>query len=362
MRLLFTRFPLESRFGGAEVQILSLMKGLKDRGNAVHFLGSCRELLKITGDRGTELQIGPPPVTKWGAVSFLWRQFSMKRKLTSELEKLIADGPPLTAIFMVSLSEKLLLTRWAHTKGIRVIWIEHDSVGRWLTHNPWLPRLRRLSRIATTVCVSDLSAKLYMRLKWQVQDIAVIPNGISLERFLGMNEEPRAHNSRVNIGCVARLHAEKGLDLLIRSAKEIPEVSLTIIGTGPEKESLESLIGEDGDRMVIIPNVSNLSAFYVSTDVLVLPSRTNDPFGLVAGEAMMLGIPVIVTDQCGIAGYLEHDQNALVVKANSQRDLTEAIKRMLDATTRKQLSMEGKKTANRLFDVGRMVEAYELLV
>src|SRR3989344_9112693 len=166
MRILFTRFPLESHFGGAEVQTLSLMKGLKERGHEVSFLGSCEVLLKRTrelGMRNWELGIGPPPVTKWGAVSFLWRKRHMQRKLVHEVKQImLRDGSPEgnppqhdKIIFMLSFSEKLLLTKWAVAQGIKVFWIEHDSVGRWLTKNPWLPKLRKLSELVTTVVVSD---------------------------------------------------------------------------------------------------------------------------------------------------------------------------------------------------------------
>src|SRR3989338_938139 len=84
MRILFTRFPLESRFGGAEVQTLALMKGLRARGHDVEFLGSCDVLLREAASyqlSAISLESGPPPVTKWGAISFWWRQWGMKGKL-----------------------------------------------------------------------------------------------------------------------------------------------------------------------------------------------------------------------------------------------------------------------------------------
>ena len=64
MKILFTRFPLESAYGGAEVQTLSLMKGLRDRGHAIAFAGSCKTLLRLCREEGfpvIELRIGPRP-------------------------------------------------------------------------------------------------------------------------------------------------------------------------------------------------------------------------------------------------------------------------------------------------------------
>ena len=92
MHVLFTRFPLESRFGGAEVQTLNVMKGLLERGHEVRFVGSCPTLLQAIGNKRREvvvkkLDIGPPPVTKWGVISFVWRKGEMKKKLISALEQ-----------------------------------------------------------------------------------------------------------------------------------------------------------------------------------------------------------------------------------------------------------------------------------
>ena len=135
MKILFTRFPLESSRGGAENQTLWLMKGLIQRGHAVAFLGSCPALLAMCKEEGipnTELNIGPPPVTKWSAISFFWRKKRMQQRLQEALSKF----ENVDAICMLSLSEKLLLTETANEKGIKVLWIEHDTIGRWLTKNP----------------------------------------------------------------------------------------------------------------------------------------------------------------------------------------------------------------------------------
>jgi len=97
MKILFTRFPLESRFGGAEVQTLALMKGLKERGHEVAFMGSCSTLLKkVAGCKLQifELDIGIPPVSKVAAFTFLWRKLSMGKKIRSAICNLQLRSPP----------------------------------------------------------------------------------------------------------------------------------------------------------------------------------------------------------------------------------------------------------------------------
>ena len=118
MHIFFTRFPLESQFGGAEVQTLSLMEGLKERGHHVAFLGSCPVLLEKCFALSVpyfDLNIGPPPVTKWHAISFLWRQFLMRKKLINAINEQPVTRNEQRVIFMLSLSEKLLNERRTQT-------------------------------------------------------------------------------------------------------------------------------------------------------------------------------------------------------------------------------------------------------
>ncbi len=364
MRIQFTRFPLESAHGGAENQTMWLAAGLRERGHDVSFLGSCpvlRQTFAASGFPVTPLDIGEPPVTKFGAVSFLWRRAAMLRKLRQAYENL----PVLPeAVFMLSLSEKILLTDFLASRGVKVFWIEHDRVGRWLTGNPWLGALKAASAHATIVCVSELSRQKYLALGFDAGRTIAIPNGIPLPEVF---QPEREAGATLTVGSVARLSPEKGLDVLIHSIAEIPEVTLRIVGKGPQESFLRSMIAEDAarigiPRITLQSTVPNLDLFYAALDVFVLPSTDHDPFGLTAAEAMARGIPTIVTDQCGIAGSLTDGEDALIVPAGSASALSDAIRKLCDPPLRKRLSAAGRKTAGARFALGTMVGAYERLL
>ncbi len=292
---------------------------------------------------------------------------------------------------MLSLTEKLLLTEWAVAQGIRVFWIEHDRVGRWLRWNPWLPRLRRLSRLATTIVVSDLSKRIYVKeLGFGPEHIVVIPNGIDTKRFLRGIMVRRAHHDTaqrvtlssskcdtLHIGTIARLSPEKGVDLLIGAIKDLPNVHLTIVGTGREKEHLQQLAqrtmsnpstraelgaGHSEQRITFIPSVPDVAAFYHSLDLFVLPSRDHDPCPLAPMEAMACGTPVIMTDACGTAEYVENGKEAIVVPAGSSGAIREAIERATSNEQRAKLSRYGMEAAKEKFSLERMVGKYEKLL
>ncbi len=385
MKILFTRFPLESALGGAETQVLSLMEGLRSKGHEIRFLGSCPTLLKECKRRGipaNQLTIGPPPVTKWGAISFLWRQRKMRRLLEMGM-KAHSD---VDAVVMLSLSEKLLMTlppspdpflqrrkggqlsappspTERGAGGEEVYWLEHDRVGRWLTKNPWLPCLKKLSKQATTIVVSELSKKIYLHLGFPEDKVVAIPNGIDLSKFKKY-ESKKLQTEDFHIGCISRLSHEKGVDLLVDAIKEIPNAKLTIVGKGRDEEKIKKLILNSQLSILNLSRVDDLNSFYNSLDLLVLPSREHDPFGLVAAEAMVLGVPVVVTDQCGIADYLEDGKDAIIVEANSANQLKAGILRLIaDEKFMENIAREGQRTAKEKFGVEEMVDKYvELLI
>ena len=384
MNILFTRFPLESHFGGAEVQTLNLMKGLREGGHEVSFLGSCPVLFEESTKSqipSTKLEIGDPPVTKWGAIRFLWKQRGMRKKLIEMITRCHAEhgrsmtqgASPFdwaqgdTAIFMLSLSEKLLLTEWAVAQGIKVFWLEHDRIGRWLTANPWLPKLRKLSRLVTTVVVSDLSRDLYLKLGWDPKKTTAIPNGIDTTRFTP-RPSPSPNPSPFRVGCIARLTEDKGIDLLIEAVRDLPNVTLTIVGKGKEENAIRKRMDDVNQQtskpanQQTSPRVRLLSSidpvqFYKKIDCLVLPSREHDPFGLVIAEAMAAGVPTILTDACGIARHL-HPEDALIVPAGDAQVLRRALEEVQRKECWERLAERGPRIAQEKFSLERMVHAY----
>ena len=374
MNILFTRFPLQSIInGGAEKQTIALMKGLRERGHDVSFAGSCSALLKMCKAEGIKthhLDIGQPPVTKGSAISFLWRMRSMRKKLKKILTEANSYKLKANIVVMLSLTEKLLLTDIASKKGVKVFWIEHDRIGNWLRKNPWLKLLLRQSQLATTIVVSELSKKLYNELGWKEKNLLAIPNGIDLPSPRGRG----VGGEGLRLACIARLSPEKGVDILLEAIKDLPNISLTIIGTGPEQNTIKKMIvrinestlrrgsGQAPQRINVLTNIKNPAGFYSQIDALVLPSRDHDPFGLVAAEAMMAGVPIIVTDACGIASYLDNGKDAIVVRAGSVEALKEGILKLATRNSRLTIAKEGQMTAQQKFSAEKMVENYELVL
>jgi len=134
---------------------------------------------------------------------------------------------------------------------------------------------------------------------------------------------------------VGRLVSDKGVDMAVRMLKELlninsgRDLSLTIIGEGPEKEKLINLVTELGlNRHVYFAGTlrgDELVKCINRHKYFVVPSRWEEPFGNVALEGMACGcIPIVsdgggLPDAVGAAGLIFERNNLddLVLKAGS---------------------------------------------
>lgn len=132
---------------------------------------------------------------------------------------------------------------------------------------------------------------------------------------------PRGKRADLRVGFLARIDPKKNLDLLIDAMTQLPDyVRLVIAGDGPVDlvESLRRrarLLGvsdrlewlgfvEPGDRTRLLD----------SLDLLVMPSAF-ESFGLSAAEAMLHGVPVLVSDRTGIAEVIRRRGGGRITKA-----------------------------------------------
>jgi len=87
------------------------------------------------------------------------------------------------------------------------------------------------------------------------------------------------------------------------------------------------------------------------TDVLVLASINPEPGGHIVQEAMMCGVPVVVTDHGGPSEYVRDSEGGLVVPRGDVEAMADAIERLLlDSDSRAQLARQGQEFARRAFD------------
>lgn len=130
---------------------------------------------------------------------------------------------------------------------------------------------------------------------------------------------------------VGRLVYYKGLDFLIQAIGLLSDVQLVVVGDGPLENEHRSLAMKLNlkKRIHFLGQVSDkrLGALYAASRCLVLPSLfRSEAFGMVLGEAMAHGTPVISTELGTGTSYInDNEKTGFVVPPGNSKALAEKI-------------------------------------
>jgi len=163
--------------------------------------------------------------------------------------------------------------------------------------------------------------------------VLLIPNPADTKYFLPKRSKTGDTFTFIS---VALLRPEKRLDILIKAfailSKHIPNIVLTVIGDGPEKNKLKLLSHKLGvnNRINFIgyQNKIAVSDILRDHDALVLSSEV-ETFGVVIVEAMSVGLPVIAT-KCGGPESIVVAETGVLVDSNDKNKLSVAMKNMIE--------------------------------
>ena len=157
---------------------------------------------------------------------------------------------------------------------------------------------------------------------WGVtRPIEVVPNGIKCD----LTERKQFDNSVVS---VSRLVTWKNIDLLIRTCSEA-KLTLKIVGEGPEKERLEALANTLEADVIFYGELTRDEVMDVlrKSGIFVLISDYEGlSFALL--EAMMIGMPIVVSDNSGNAQVIENELNGLIVPIGNIDATQNALSRL----------------------------------
>jgi glycosyltransferase involved in cell wall biosynthesis len=120
---------------------------------------------------------------------------------------------------------------------------------------------------------------------------------------------PRTLNGRLLL--VGRLTTLKGghylLHAMRRATRQLGRtLSLTVLGTGPEREVLQRLSRRLGVPVEFVGwcDADRRNAYFRSSDLLAVPSLWSEPYGLVGPEAACAGLPAVGFAVGGIPEWL----------------------------------------------------------
>jgi glycosyltransferase involved in cell wall biosynthesis len=170
------------------------------------------------------------------------------------------------------------------------------------TDSPMMRELKaREVQLADTILVaSELQARVLRQGLDSRKRVSVLPLWADSEFWRPPDEPGRLRSGPLRVIYAGKLSLRKGVPYLVRAAVNCSSpIALTLVGTvDPELAPL--LEQHEGKFTWVAPCAkAELRNHYQKNDLLVLPSL-GDSFGFVAMEAMACGLPVIVTENCGV--------------------------------------------------------------
>lgn len=196
-----------------------------------------------------------------------------------------------------------------------------------------------IRRCHAVTCPSQYSRDLLIDSLPRLGDtfVRVIPWGVDASRFY-----PAADRSAIRralgwepdeqvVFTARRLVPRMGLDRLVQAlgiiARREPHWRLVIAGDGPLRGRLEALARDSGARVEFLGLVAadDLLREYQAADLVVLPSRELEAFGLIILEALACGTPVIATRRGAAPEILGPLDERLLIPSDEPQAIADAL-------------------------------------
>jgi glycosyltransferase involved in cell wall biosynthesis len=203
----------------------------------------------------------------------------------------------------------------------------------------------------------------------------VVYSGIDVERLQALRYGPETVRASLGVPAhhrlivwIGRLAYQKDPQCFVRAAaalcRDVLDVTCLMVGDGPLRAEVETLIDELGmrGRIIVTGFRDDVPEILASASMLGHSSRF-EGMGRVISEAMLLGIPVAGTAVDGVVEAIESGQRGgLLVQPEQPAQLTAAMRRLLeDRALAGRLTTEGKTWAWARFDAREMVRQIEAI-
>jgi glycosyltransferase involved in cell wall biosynthesis len=217
--------------------------------------------------------------------------------------------------------------------GIPIVLTEHSGPFSMHLGTELSRKLARetLTGVDGIIAISPNMAKQLLDFQPGLQ-IQVIGESVKTDFFVPVNGAARQNATSKRFFVAARLAEQKGLEHLIEAVhllqqKGLNSFELVIGGEGPDRRKLEDLATSLGVaprcKFLGLLNREQVRHEMQQCDVFVLSSLW-ETFGVVVGEAMACGKPVIST-RCGGPEFIVTEENGVLVDVANAQALADAM-------------------------------------
>ncbi|MBI2636101.1 glycosyltransferase [Candidatus Peregrinibacteria bacterium] len=297
----------------------------------------------------------------------LWRQskwiFEKGKELIAEYHHdvmTVHEYPPfyngLGARWLHSATNIPYMTEIHHIVGYPNAASLSERIGYWMSRI-WLPRwgtdLAQAVRIVSTEAGEELR-------KWKVPPAKImLQSSLYLDRS-ALASDPGIAKSHDVVFC-GRLVPNKRLSDVIRAVAQLPNVTLLIIGDGPERRKCEKLAETLGmeSRIAFTGWLASQADVYraIQSARIFVMNSSSEGGPRVLFEAMALGMPVISTRVGAAPQFIDDGHDGLLTKGDPN-DLRDKIKMLLrNEQERLRLGAAARYVLD-IFDRGMLVKIY----
>ena len=187
------------------------------------------------------------------------------------------------------------------------------------------------------------------------RNIITVPNGVDIEKYRNVKADKFKEPTICTISRLVKYKRICDLIVAIKIIKrEIPNIKLKIIGTGPEETNLKKLTNKLGlvdniEFLGFVERHDDVIKILKASHVFVLPSIV-EGFGMVVVEAMAAGIPYVASDIPPIREVTDGGVGGVLFNPMDYKNLALMIKNVLtEDSLRKDL----------MTDVNKYIENYD---
>jgi glycosyltransferase involved in cell wall biosynthesis len=188
---------------------------------------------------------------------------------------------------------------------------------------------------------ASFSKTILVRAGFHHNQVMVVPNPTAV------TELPAERSPGDYVAFAGRVSTEKGVDVLLAAAASMPHLDFKVAGVGPV---LSAMMAQAPKNVHFVGQLAynDLLDFYRQARLLVVPSVWFEPFGMVAADAMALGLPVVASRIGGLVDVVDDGVTGLLFEPGNPADLVCQITRILsDPAFAARLGRAGRAKAAR---------------
>jgi len=260
--------------------------------------------------------------------------------------------------------------QWLDNRLKRAPW--HERLG--IRFNPYHRYVCAIERsmfehagLRAVICNSEMVAGEIGRLfSIPPEKLHVIYSGVDLQLFHPDHRIAMRAAARREFGClegetvysfVGSGFDRKGLAAAIDSLAATGRQDMRLLVAGRDRAARKFAVRAQragvGDRVNFLGGRNDVRSVYAASDCFILPTRY-DPFPNAALEALAMGLPVIVSTQCGAAELVADGDNGWVCEPDSTLALARIMTEAADAAKSERASA-ARRTAEK-FGIDKMAQ------